>query len=91
MPLHLATKAGSLKTVQVLLDRLLSSTLEERDDEQNTALHIACRYNHVDVLQFLLDKGADVTARNARNMTCLDIAIEWEFADVAKALVNHER
>ena len=65
--------------------------MDERDNDQNTPLHIACRYNRVDVVRFLLDKGADVTARNARNMTCLDIAIEWEYEDVAKALARHPR
>ena len=89
--LHLATKAGSLKTVQALLSCLLTSTLEERDDCENTPLHVACRHNRLDVLQFLLDKGADVTARNDRNMTCLDVAIEWEAAEVAKTLVKHPR
>ena len=89
--LHLAVKAGSLKTVQVLTDWLLPSTLEEKDFNQCTPLHLACRFNHPDVLQFLLDKGADVTARNDRNMTCLDVAIEWEAGDVAKTLVKHHR
>ena len=89
--LHLAAKAGSLKTAKVLLHCFLPSTLEEGDLSQNTPLHIACRHNHVDVVQFLLDQGADVTARNDRNMTCLDIAIEWEFAEVAKTLVKHQR
>lgn len=89
--LHLAAKAGSLRTVRALLSCLLPSTMDERDNDQNTPLHIACRYNRVDVVRFLLDKGADVTARNARNMTCLDIAIEWEYEDVAKALARHPR
>ena len=89
--LHLAVKAGSLKTVQALMDWLLPSTLEEKDRDQNTPLHLACRYNTVDVLQYLLDKGADVTARNDRDMTCLDVAIEWEAGEVAKTLVKHHR
>ncbi|XP_068755480.1 transient receptor potential cation channel subfamily A member 1-like isoform X1 [Montipora capricornis] len=89
--LHLAVKAGSLKTVQALLNSLLPSTLNERDLEENTSLHVACRYNRGDIAQFLLDKGADVTARNARSMTCLEIAIEWEYAEAAKTLVRHPR
>ena len=89
--LHLAVKAGSLKTVQVLTNCLLPSTLEERDLDKNTPLHLACRYNRLDVLQYLLDEGADVTARNDRNMTCLDVAIEWEAGEVAKTLVKHHR
>ena len=86
-----AVKAGSLKTVKVLLHPLLPNTLEEKDDEHNTPLHVACRYNRLDVLEFLLDQGADVTTRNKRNMTCLDVAIEWEAAEVAKTLLKHQR
>ena len=89
--LHLAAKAGSLRTARALQNCLLPSTIDERDEDKNTPLHIASRYNRVDVVRFLLDKGADVTARNARNMTCLDIAIEWEYEDVAKALARHPR
>ena len=90
-PLHLAVKAGSLKTVNALTNCLLPSTLEEKDHEGNTPLHLACKYNRLDVLQFLLDRGADVTVRNQGNMTCLDVAIEWEAEEVAKTLVKHQR
>ena len=90
-PLHLAVTVGSLETVVVLMNPFLPSTLEEKDSDGNTPLHLACRYNRLDVLQFLLDRGADVTARNERNMTCIDVAIEWEAEDVAKTLVKHQR
>ena len=90
-PLHLAVKAGSLKTVKILLGRLLPSTLEQKDHSKNTPLHVACMHNRIDVLKFLLDRGADVTARNDRNMTCLDVAIEWEAGEVAKTLMRHQR
>ena len=90
-PLHLAVTVGSLETVVVLMNPFLPSTLEEKDGDGNTPLHLACRYNRLDVLQFLLDRGADVTARNERNMTCIDVAIEWEAEDVAKTLVKHQR
>jgi len=89
--LHLAVKAGSLNTVKILLDCLLPSTLEHKDSSQNTPLHVACMHNRRDVLKFLLDRGADVTARNIRNMTCLDVAIEWEAGEVAKTLLRHKR
>jgi len=89
--LHLAVKAGSLNTVKVLLHCLLPSTLEHKDSSQSTPLHVACMHNRRDILKFLLDRGADVTARNRRNMTCLDVAIEWEAGEVAKTLLRHER
>ena len=89
--LHLAVEAGSLKTVKILLDFLLPSTLEQKDLGNNTPLHVACMHNRRDILKFLLDKGADVTAKNDRNMTCLDVAIEWEAGEVAKTLISHDR
>ena len=70
---------------------MLPNTLEIKDVEQNAPLHIACMYNRLDVLKLLLDKGADVTARNKDDMTCLDVAIEWNSLEVAKTLVKHER
>ena len=90
-PLHLAVKAGSLKTVKILRNYLLPCTLERKDNDGNTPLHVACMYNRLDVLKFLLDEGANVTAINSRNMTCLEVAIEWEAKDVAMTLMRHER
>ena len=89
--LHLAVKVGSLKTVKVLLGSLLPCTLQQKDYRKDTPLHVACMHNRRDVLKFLLDRGADVTARNDRNMTCLDVAIEWEAGEVAKTLIRHQR
>ncbi|KAJ7385791.1 Transient receptor putative cation channel sub A member 1 [Desmophyllum pertusum] len=90
-PLHLAVKAGSLETARCLLSPMLPSTLEIKDADQNTPLHIACMHNRLEILKFFLDKGADVQARNSMNMTCLDVAIEWDSDEVAKTLVRHER
>ena len=89
--LHMAVKVGSLKTVKILLNCLLPSTLEKKDSRKNTPLHVACMHNRRDILKYFLDKGADVTARNDRNMTCLDVAIEWEAGEVAKTLMKHQR
>ena len=90
-PLHLAVKAGSLETVRLLLSPMLPNTLEIKDQDQNTPLHIAGMHNRVEILKFLLDQGADVKARNNKNMTCLDEAIEWNSVEVAETLVGHKR
>ena len=90
-PLHLAVEAGSLETVRLLKNPMLPCTLEIKNAEQNTPLHVACKHNRLDVLRFLLDKGADVTARNKDGMTCLEVAIEWDSLEVAKTLVKHKR
>lgn len=89
--LHHAVEAGSLQTVKILLDCRLPSTLERVDLSNNTPLHIACMHNRPDILSFLLDQGANVTAKNKRNMTCLDVAVEWEASEVAMTLMRHPR
>ena len=90
-PLHLAVQAGSLETVRLLLAPMLPSTLEVKDADGNTPLQIACMYNRLEILRFFLDQAADVSARNIENMTCLDVAIEWDSVEVAKTLVKHNR
>lgn len=90
-PLHLAVQAGSLETVRLLLSPMLPNTLEIKDAGGNTPLHIACSLNRLEILRFFLDQGADVTALNNENMTCLDVAIEWDSVEVAKTLVKHKR
>ena len=84
-------KTGSLKTVQLLLDPQFPSTLEEKDVDNNTPLHIACRHGRLDILRVLLDQDANVTAPNKKNMTCLDVAIEWGSNAAAKSLIKHKR
>lgn len=90
-PLHLAVQAGSLETVRLLLSPMLPNTLEIKDADGNTPLHIACWLNRLEILRFFLDQGADVTALNNENKTCLDVAIEWDSVEVVKTLVKHER
>ena len=90
-PLHLAVEVGSLETVRLLLTPMLPNTLEVKDKDQNTPLHVAGMHNRVEILKFLMDQGADVAARNSKNMTCLDEAIEWNSVEVAETLVRHKR
>lgn len=90
-PLHLAVQAGSLETVRLLLRPMLANTLEIKDADGNTPLHIACSLNRLEILRFFLDQGANVTSVNNENMTCLDVAIEWDSVEVAKTLVKHKR
>lgn len=90
-PLHLAVQAGSLETVRLLLRPMLPNTLEIKDADGNTPLHFACWLNRLEILRFFLDQGANVTSVNSENMTCLDVAIEWDSVEVAKTLVKHKR
>lgn len=41
----------------------------------DTALHDACRFGHVRVVEHLLASGADTTIKNKKGQTALDVAV----------------
>lgn len=48
----------------------------EGDNGGKTPLHRACEGGHVDVVQLLVERGADLEAKNAAGKTALVIAAE---------------
>ena len=54
-----AAAQGNLKRVIELLD--VGQLVDERDGQRQTALHHAARAGHIDVLDELLERGADAT------------------------------
>lgn len=53
-PLHFAAKSGRLVTLQILLDH--GAKMEDCDESDQTALHIAASHGHVCILRELLNK-----------------------------------
>lgn len=62
-PIHDAARKGDLKKMKVLLEADPKS-VNERDNNGDTPLHIAALHNQIAVAQALLDAGADVNAKN---------------------------
>ena len=60
--LFLAAQKGQIPMMQGLIDRSVSR--HERNREGNTLLHIASAYGQEEVVKWLLDKGADIHAKN---------------------------
>ena len=69
-PLETASRVGWLQGVELLLDRLVSLRHEKRVafHDPPCALLWACYEGHVDVVNILLDKGADVDCLHARKL-----------------------
>jgi len=65
-PLHMAICSG-LHFVQFLIER--GSEIESEDDYGDTPLHWAVREDEMDILVYLLDKGADVNHANEDDET----------------------
>lgn len=60
-----AAKAGDLEAVQRLLTNCPQTVnCRDLDGRHSTPLHFAAGYNRVSVVEFLLDHGADVHAKD---------------------------
>jgi ankyrin repeat protein len=67
-PLMTASKVGDLASVKLLLDR--GAVVDTRDPEfQQTALMVAVRDNHPDVVRLLVERHADVNAKTRTGRT----------------------
>ena len=60
----IAAQNGNTEIVRILLDLAPNTAVDTRDLAGNTALISAAAYLHVDIIQQLIDRGADVNAEN---------------------------
>src|SRR4051794_5284436 len=87
-PLHEAAKLGDA----VLARRLLAkkpNKVDVRNNRGEAPLHLAARYGHKDVALLLLEKGADVNARDRFFCTPLHEAAIWGRSELVRLLVSH--
>lgn len=70
--LHLACDRGILEEVKVLL--INQANINAMDDDRNSPLHSAVSSNSSDVVEYLIQSGADVSAKNIFGQTPADIA-----------------
>lgn len=84
-PLLLAAKEGNLVLVKYFLKK--GAYLEFHDDN-GTALHYACSSceDSIDIVKYLIEKGANVNAVNFWSKTPLDVAAT---TDIEKYLIKH--
>ncbi|OBT38880.1 hypothetical protein VE00_11137 [Pseudogymnoascus sp. WSF 3629] len=83
-PLHCAVFNGHQPAAEAL-----NGTINDQDDDDNTILHSAVKYNNRDATAILLDLGADVKAVDTENKTPLYIAVRQGNRSIADLLVCH--
>ena len=73
--IHRAAMQGDLAAVKKLLEQN-PALLEARDDEEGvTPLAYAAGFGHMEVLEFLVARGANVNARDPRGLSALHLTV----------------
>jgi len=81
-----AVKSGDLGAVTKLIDKGVSP---ETKDDGSPALCIAVRFNHADIAELLLARGAKVDQEEDDEGTALQIAAAAGHANLVKLLITH--
>jgi ankyrin repeat domain-containing protein 42 len=72
-PAHVAAYSGDLEHLRMLIDNQIVH-INERDDKGSTPAHKAAGQGHMDILQWLIEMGADMTVINHAGETARDVA-----------------
>jgi ankyrin repeat protein len=57
--------------------------------KNDTPLHAACYWNHIDIVKLLIENGADINAVNAWNITPLLYAVVCRYHDIVQELLDN--
>jgi ankyrin repeat protein/L-ascorbate metabolism protein UlaG (beta-lactamase superfamily) len=85
LDIHEAARKGDLGAVDSILTAD-PDLLELRTRAENTPLLLAAWHGHSDLIRFLLDKGADLSARNEREGTAVHYAALFGHQEVLDVL-----
>lgn len=83
-----AAENGQVDKVKSLLEEdpaLIMST----DEDGYTPLHRACYSNHTEIVDLLLSRGADVTAKTQMQWQPLHSCCQWNHTECVIRLIQH--
>ena len=87
--LHVAADSGQKEVLQHLLD-LVHPSVDVRDDDGNTPLHLAVLNNHVEVADLLLASGANSVIQNNKKVLPFHLALrDGESTDMIVAFCKY--
>ncbi|KAL5590166.1 hypothetical protein FOBRF1_013723 [Fusarium oxysporum] len=86
--IHLACSKGSKEIVEVLLDHYSCDVLE---GGSQTPLHVAAGYGHLEVVNLLLDRDADIRLTDEEGQTALHHAAGNGSLEIVKRLYDKYR
>ncbi|KAK5115752.1 hypothetical protein LTR62_000841 [Meristemomyces frigidus] len=86
--LHIAAGIGANELVSILVDRNGKAALTWTNDQGMTALHVAARNDHCDVVEALIRAGADIEVGDGDAGTALNLAALHGRCKVMKLLID---
>uniref|UniRef100_A0A1I8J686 ANK_REP_REGION domain-containing protein n=1 Tax=Macrostomum lignano TaxID=282301 RepID=A0A1I8J686_9PLAT len=92
--LMVAAEQGSLAACKLILEACKDSIVEaidQRDQDQRTAAHLATLGGHGEVLNYLLDSGANLELRDSDNATLWDYAKQRHLNYCKLIIASHFR
>lgn len=80
-----AASTGDMQTLMLMIDQS-SDLLNQRGEKGWSALMLAARHGHQEVVKALLENGCDTSAQNGSGQTARDVAVFWGHRHVASLL-----
>ena len=86
-PVHWACAVGDLVSMKLFVNHSNFDIVNNEND--STALHIACSSGHLDVIEYLVSiKADDLLFRNKEGYTPLDLALKHGHVEVVMFILN---
>jgi len=87
IPLHVASRLGFLSVVKLLAAKNLD-TINAKTVGETTPLYLACKNGNVELCDWLIENGSDITKVTSENKTPLHTASFCGQLDVVKLLIK---
>ncbi|KAL2533601.1 Ankyrin repeat family protein [Abeliophyllum distichum] len=92
IPLHLrplvaAAESGDLNALRQALDNF-DGSIDEPVEDGDTVLHLTCLYGHLYCVQFLLERGANLEAKDEDGAIPMHDACAGGYTEVVQILLN---
>ena len=81
-PLYRASFNGNIKMVQFFVEDC-GAQVNTVNDHGESALMVACKRNHKEIVRYLLERGADVNLTSSIDFSTIDYAILPGYYEVA--------
>ncbi|KAK3082955.1 hypothetical protein FSP39_010024 [Pinctada imbricata] len=89
--LLLAAETGSLLACKIIVEIAGKKRLGDKDNNDRSALHLASIGGHGDVINYLLDQGADLSLLDKFNATAWDYARNRQLHYCQLIIMSHQR